>query len=156
MGYSIQERSQLLAYLSEQKWLHREKGAYYNPREDKNFTPPDRKPNICKNQPKQMIKYINIQNALCPMCTKKDSINDKTTLIVSKCSPKHLEQAHSIHIEPIENIIEEVMDMNESNKYDVDPKHRMTRKQIMDYAKKRIKVSLTKLKNFLKTSKEDM
>ena len=150
VGYSLQERGQLLAYLSEQKWLCRERGAYYNPFQDRSFQMPDPRPNICKNQPKTMIKYINMQNALCPYCTKTIAVNNNTILTVSKCSATHLEQVHSIHLESIESITEAVMEMSEFNKYDTDPKHRITRKQIMEYAKQRIKMSLNKLKDFLR------
>ena len=92
-----------------------------------------------------MIKYINIQNALCPVCAQDTSPK------ISKCTPLHLEEIHNIRIESVQSITKDVLELTKLNRYDVDPKHRMTRNQILECAKERIKPNLKRLKEFLKS-----
>ena len=70
MAYDIHHRSDYLSYISEQKWQFRERGQLYKPWEDENpeIASPKWPENRWKNQPKPMIKYINMQTSLCPAC----------------------------------------------------------------------------------------
>ena len=92
-----------------------------------------------------------MQNALCPECTRTVSRNGKDIPPqIDKCTSAHLKEAHNIHIEPICSITEEIMELTRFNKYNTDQRHRMTRKQIVDYAEDIIKPNLNRLKEFLK------
>src|SRR5688572_22845061 len=57
--------------------------------------------NLCKYQPKAMIKYINMQTNLCPCC--------KANNIIIRCSQEHLENHHNYKIATVHEIIEQVM-----------------------------------------------
>jgi hypothetical protein len=71
MTYNLPTRSCHLHYISTQKWVARLNGTVYEQYGDPNeFARPKRALNLCKNQPKAMIKYINMQTVPCPMCKK--------------------------------------------------------------------------------------
>ena len=145
MAYNIQHRSRLLCYLSEQKWRYRERGEYYNPKYDRNLERPKPQPNIAKNQPKLMIKYINMQTALCPIC----SHSAKAAAFKTRCSPYHLEKVHNIRIDPISNIARKVMQLTKTQQHNRKMKNRVTRRQILKYAESLIEPNINCLKAFL-------
>ena len=69
MGYNLEERSEQLQYISEQKWKYRCDGEIYNSMEDTStIVQKKRTKNICRRLPRVMIKYINMQTSLCPLC----------------------------------------------------------------------------------------
>ena len=92
MGYNIIDRSTLLQYILEQKWAYREKNEYCNGMEDANLVAKleNKAGNLCKDIPRSMIKYINMQTCLCPHC--------KTRGIIANCSSKHIKENHGIEI----------------------------------------------------------
>ena len=98
-----------------------------------------------------MIKYINLQTALCPVCNQMKDVKNAFPLKIFKCTPTHLKEAHNIDITPISDIIEEILDLTKRNSHDTDKKHRITRKQILEYARLQIKPNLNRLKEFIKT-----
>jgi len=70
MGYNLENRSCHIQYISEKKWESRLVGERYVPSSDSNqeFARPPIKPYKCKYFSKKMVKYINLQSALCPKC----------------------------------------------------------------------------------------
>ena len=148
MAYNIQDRSSLLTYLCEQKWQYRLRGLYYAPDQDPNLERPKRMPNVCKNQPKAMIKYINMQTALCPACSRAK--NNKTPVTAkARCSPDHLRQLHNIKIDSISSIMKEVKRLTETQKHNKKNKNKLTRKQILQMAESLIEPHISRLKAFL-------
>ena len=73
MGYSLEERSTQLKHISEQKWQCRRRGRLYAATSDYLQKTWKKTTNICKGLPRAMIKYVNMQTSLCPIC-KKDNI----------------------------------------------------------------------------------
>ena len=100
MGYNLYKRSQHMHYISEKKWESRLKGEKYNPIEDHNkeLACPTKITNKCKYFSKLMIKYINIQTALCPKC--------KEINILKRCTSDHLSTTHNIKTDSIYTIID--------------------------------------------------
>ena len=98
MGYNLENRSCDTQYISEKKWESRLSGERYVPSSDSNqeFARPPIKPNKCKYFSKEMIKYINLQSALCPKC--------KELGITKRCSRDHLDIFHQIKINSIDEI----------------------------------------------------
>ena len=147
MAYDIQERSKLLSYLSEKKWKYRLKGESYKSYKDTSFIAPELPPNLCKNQPKSMIKYINMQTSLCHVCAH---VSDQNYFKNNKrCSQSHLKEFHNIEIDSIYSIAEKVMKLTESqkNKKKGDTS-KMNRKQLVKYAEELIEPNLNKIKAF--------
>jgi len=148
MAYNAQERSQILFRLSEQKWEYRQKGEYYDPKQDPSLILPESQPNLCKNQPKNMIKYINMQTALCPVC--KNNINDSSIPFKARCSLSHLEKVHNLHLEPVGVIAKKVLLLTELQKHKKKKDTgKMTRSQIVKYAETLIEPNLNRLRAFL-------
>ena len=143
IAYSLQEHSKHLAYISERKWQHRQKGESYKQWEDPALKDIEATPNICKNQPKSMIKYINIQTALCPVCCKS---RDQTK---ARCSLEHLKKFHNIHLESIHSVAQEVMELIEAEENKRKEDSKMTHQEILEYAEELIQPNLDKLKAFL-------
>ncbi|MBC7088764.1 MAG: hypothetical protein H5T96_09920, partial [Tissierellales bacterium] len=149
MGYNIDERSKELKYISEQKWRCREEHTTFEQKNDEYLrTLKKLKPeNWCKNQPKLMIKYINIQTALCPKC--------KANEIKARCSVSHLERKHNIQADSIEKITTTIMKLTDKEaKKKREDKTKLTRSFIVKRAEELIKPNLEKLKNFLNVHNE--
>ena len=110
MGYNPQERSEYMKYVSEKKWESRCKGEKYSPKCDPNkkMAIPQNKPNKCKYFSKQMIKYINLQTAICPKC--------KETNPKQICTREHLETVHHVKIDSVESILDQ---LNQTSKKEV-------------------------------------
>ena len=102
MGYNLEERSKYVEYISRKKWEHRLKGEKYSPYCDPNkeLAIPPNKTNKCKYFSKEMIKYINLQTAICPKCKE---INPTQI-----CSGEHLETDHAIKIDSVDCIIDQL------------------------------------------------
>ena len=71
MGYNVEERSKEIHVVSTLKWVCRRNGNIY---EKESSQTKKEKTNLCKNQPKVMIKYINMQTASCSRCKLNNSI----------------------------------------------------------------------------------
>ena len=144
MGYNISERSDLLQYISDMKWRHREKNELYVPQEDDNIsnTLKTKSKNICKHLPKSMIKYINMQTYLCPACKAKGRS--------SRCSADHLEKNHSIFIEKPQKLIEQIEKLTISKKqHRRDDKEHKERRALLKEAEPIIRASTEKLQSLL-------
>jgi len=107
MGYNIQRRSQHIKYISEKKWESRLKGENYNPTKDpnKHLAVPPKNTNQCKYLSKTMIKYINIQTALCPKCKEQN--------LLRRCTQDHLETNHRIKIDSVSQILKHLNSKHE-------------------------------------------
>ena len=142
MAYNLQKRSAHLAYISERKWHHRLSGESYCYWEDPDFEETEPMPNICKNQPKAMIKYINMQTALCSVCKSLNQPN-------ARCSLEHLQTCHNIQIQSISSITKKVMQLTKTQERKKKGQPKMTRRQIVEYADGLIQPSLEKLRGSL-------
>ena len=142
MGYSAQKRGAYLAYTSEQKWQRRQRGEMYRPWEDFELVDDGLFPNLCKNQPKVMIKYINMQTTLCPTCLRYDQLK-------ARCSVDHLQKSHNIQIESVRTIIQKVKQLTKSQESKKNGQPKMNRNEILKYAEGLIQPNLDKLKGFL-------
>ena len=139
IGYNIDERSNELQHISLEKWTCRKQGIKYDRTERGEKTP-----NLCKNQPRALIKYINMQTSLCPTCKDKK--------IVARCSKEHLESIHNYEITDVYEITRKVTDLTEKQKNKDEKKGResqLSRKRIVEYAEKLIQPNVQKLKQFL-------
>src|SRR5687768_624687 len=83
--------------------------------------------NLCKNLPKSMIKYINLQTMLCPHC-KIHGMN-------VRCSKNHLETVHHINIESTQEIIRQIHELTKNNKEEKDNKKAKDRCTKLEIAK---------------------
>ena len=155
MAYQIQERSSSLAFISEEKWRSREKGEMFKLGKCKGLEHhvPEPLPNICKNQPKLMIKYINMQTALCPVCLNQPQANGATGTIRARCSPEHLQKCHNIHIESVSSITQEVMKLTKAEEKKRWDPLKMVRNEILSYAEDLIEPNINKIKAFLNQKK---
>ena len=146
MAYNIDKRSRQLQHTSYQKWIFRTRGQMYdyNLDPDDDLARPNPLPNLCKNQPKSMIKYINMQTSLCPTC--------KTMNIITRCSKEHLEKSHNIKIDAAEEIMKKVTDLTkkaQTRRKEHNDETSLTRKILVEYADNLIQPNLKKLKDFL-------
>ena len=107
MGYNIKERSKEIQKISLQKWLCRKEGKLFEPTRDENRK---LRSNLCKNQPRSMIKYINMQTALCSTCRNNN--------IITRCSQEHLENIHDQKIDSVQEIISKIAEWVENTKVD--------------------------------------
>ena len=124
MGYSLQARSKHIQYVSEKKWEFRLIGEQYFPTKDPNqelaWSP--YKPNKCKYFSKDMIKFINLQCAICPTC--------KDQGITKRCSQEHLDTFHQVKIDSVDIIYDHLIKnsmkevVNSKNKKVKKPKNR--------------------------------
>ncbi len=98
MGYNLEDRSGQLQYISEQKWRCRQLGQLYNHEKGSNvgYTSKTFTRNLCKNMPKTMVKYINMQTSLCLKCKELD--------ITTRCSKDHLGKTHKTVIETVHDV----------------------------------------------------
>ena len=136
MGYNIAERSSKIQYISSKRWESRKNGSLYDILEDQDL--PDefygKYWNPCKNQPKSMVKYINMQTTLCPVC--------KTKNISARCNNVHLETIHNIEIADAYEIIQAVQILNDKlknkkkNKKGEKNSEKLKRKDILEFADK--------------------
>ena len=149
MGYNLSSRSQYIHYISEKKWEYRLEGKIYSPKYDSNseMAKLPLKPNKCKYFSKDMIKYINLQTALCPKC-KELGINQR-------CTKDHLELTHHVQIESVDTIYNHLKNnsakkiLNEKNQIISKHKDREEMiqifKEILDPNSKKIKQFFTQL-----------
>ena len=142
MRYNLSTRSQELQEISKKKWNDRQsRSNTENHRDDIRLR---RKPeNWCKNQPKSMIKYINIQTSLCPKCQVNGSIK--------RCTNDHLTHFHNINTDSLETIISKIIEItkDQAKKKKNEENNRLSRKSIVRIADELIKPNLEKIKNFL-------
>jgi len=143
MGYNLDIRSSMMSIRAADKWRLRKEGCLYKPIESENVL---RSCNLCKNQPKSMIKYINMQIALCARC--------KSNNVIVRCNKDHLEAKHGIVVDSVYEIADKVKDLvkadnnrRKTQKQNRSPK--LTRKKIMNYADEVIQRSIEKAKVFL-------
>jgi hypothetical protein len=142
MGYNIEERSEEIFRISQNKWICRKEGRWYKHVCAKNGS--KKTSNLCKNQPKAMIKYINMQTSICPRCQDMN--------ITTRCSTEHLELYHGEKIDSVSEIIEKVTDVVKEQKIKKKKKHEnifLTRKNVIEYAESLIQPNIEKLKRFL-------
>lgn len=139
MGYNIEERSKFLRHISEKKWELRAKNEIYILKNDNNINKPPRfrTQNLCKNLPKSMIKFINIQTCLCPHCQKKG--------INTRCSRKHLDNFHQVSIESTKNLIKKINEVINEKTEEKKAKSRCTKLEI---AESYIMNEMQKIKSF--------
>jgi hypothetical protein len=146
MAYNIQSRSKQIQYISEQKWIYRLEGKTYKQEAD-NRTESQQEMKIknwCKNQPKSLIKFINIQTALCPKCKEKG--------FTTRCTRSHLAKVHHIKVESIETIVDTILELTEEQtRKKRDDETKLSRENLVKKANEIIQPNLHKLKNFLNT-----
>ena len=108
MGYNLIKRSRQIQHISTRKWECRLKGETYERELDPNreISQTGKAASLCKNQPKMMIKYINIQTALCPKCKQEG--------IKTRCSRNHLKYSHKIEVKSIVAIMNKLVKLNEA------------------------------------------
>ena len=135
MGYDLEIRSKYLQYTSCQKWKHRLLGKLYSPDLDPNeFAKSRCCTNVCKDMPKLMTKYINMQTILCPICKERE--------IITRCSIAHLASGHKIHIDSISQIIDKSKEIRKQN----NKLNRTERHEIME---KLISINIEKIKKLI-------
>ena len=105
MGYNMEERSRMLSDISLQKWSCRVEGRLYSKESSRDMPP---KLNMCKNQPKLMIKYINLQTALCTKCQSNN--------ITVRCNKEHLEKFHGCSIDDVREIVNKMTELMKSQR----------------------------------------
>lgn len=142
MGYELTERSEYLYHVSEQKWIFRERGEAYKQSEDKCL--PAKKQsqhqNLCKNMPKMMVKYINMQTALCPKCKQNGRL--------VACSRDHLEYSHDILIDTIYQLTEKLKTPKEARSRECDNVNKK-RATALKAAETLIQINIEKIEGFL-------
>ena len=90
-----------------------------------------------------MIKYVNMQTSLCPICKKNNILRQSNT--------QHLNQTHRANLEETDEIIRNVKQLakkakeDSSNKKDGGSK----RKAFMEIAESYIQINIEKLKQVL-------
>ena len=139
IGYNLNERSNELHQTSFERWNYRKAGMRFT-----SGLKEEELSNLCKNQPKSMIKYINMQTCLCPVCKDQN--------IVARCSKEHLESTHNYTIASVHEIALKVLDLTKKQKNKQTRKNKTTlmlRENIVEYADKLIQPNLEKLKCFL-------
>ena len=143
MAYDIQHRSDYLSYISELKWQFREQGQFYKQWEDENpeIANPKWPKNLCKNQPKSVIKYINMQTSLCPLCKR---IN-----LIARCSQEHLRDYHRIQFDSVQTLATKVLKLTTAQIKKKRIEDRQTRGELVKYAESLILPNITKLQTFL-------
>lgn len=144
MGYNADERSRDMYTVSSQKWICRKEGKIY---EKETLQIRKKTPNLCKYQPKAMIKYINMQTSLCPECKRND--------VTIRCSREHLEKCHNIRIADEYEIISKVTDFRESQRRNNRSKENpvlLKRGTLLEFAESLIEPNIEKLKTFLNKS----
>jgi hypothetical protein len=144
MAYNIRERSDYLFYVSEQKWRYRKRNEFYHKHDDENLESrkPVEMPNLCKNLPKSIIKYINLQTALCPHCKKNN--------IIVRLSKEHVAQNHNTDILSVHSIARLVRTFVKAKaKKNKNKKEKISRAAIQEYADSLIQENLDKLKRLL-------
>lgn len=140
MGYDIARRSNDLYETSIEKWKCRKEGRIYRVhRIEKDMEVM----NLCKFQPRSLIKYINLQTALCGTC--------KNNNVVTRCSKEHLMRAHDVNVDGVHEISRKIADFvkedrDRRRKAEKDRTMRLKRKEIMEYADNLIQSSLKKVK----------
>ncbi len=129
--------------VSTQKWVCRLNGTVYGQYGNSNeHVRPKRAINLCKYQPKVMIKYINMQTVPCPVCKKQD--------LMTRCNDEHLLNKHNIRITATRMIIEKVVKLTKAEKSKKTNKdEKLSRKEMVGYAEQLIQPELDRLKYFL-------
>ena len=100
-------------------------------------------PNLCKGMPKGVIKYINMQTALCPICKKCDRKNQNNI--------KHLNETHNRDFRTTLEIIEDIKRLTASlkEKAKKERKEKPRRIALMEAAEEVIKDDVEQLKLLL-------
>ena len=94
-----------------------------------------------KYLPKSMVKYLNMQTSLCPVCLKNDR--------KARSSIDHLKKTHGVSIQENKLLIEEICKIEES-KYTNNPETKGNkRKSILEAAESLIMCNINKFQNFL-------
>jgi len=144
MGYNLEERSEQLQYISEQKWKHRCDGEIYNLTSDTNPIVQKKKPkNVCRRLPRVMIKYINMQTSLCPLCKECEAMK--------QCTAEHLAKVHNITIKTTQELIQDLEEMFQKIESQKKSGHenKSKREIMLESAERYIQTSSEKLKQFL-------
>ena len=95
-----------------------------------------------------MIKYINMQTALCARC--------KADKVITRCNKEHLERIHGYRIDSIHEVVEKVSsfvkDDRKKKRKQKDVKiPYLKRKEIMEFADSLIQTNMRKIKICLDT-----
>ena len=136
MGYNLESRSEHIQHVSEKKWEARLNGKQYMAKFPK-------KQNKCKYFSKEMVKYINLQTALCPKCKEQG--------IVKRCSSVHLDTSHHLKIDSVDFIFNYLQEhskkviVDESNRKVTKPKNR---KEMIETFSEIFDPNYNKIKNF--------
>lgn len=129
MGYDYDRRSREMQESARQKWKCRKEGKLLNPGYEERDNHPS---NLCKNQPKSLIKYIHMQRALCKLC--------KECNLIIRCNKEHLEHYHGIEINDRHEIVDLMEDEVKRNKMKrkkwKQSAPRQRRKEIMEFSEK--------------------
>lgn len=146
MGYNIDDRSRKLYNISSQKWNRRKEGKTFDSKSKEKNKDKDREErltfNLCKDLPKSMIKYINMQTTLCPKC--------KMNNMITRCSKEHLEKTHDFKIIDEYEIINQIRILKGNNRRESQNSHKMfKRKERIELAESVIRSNIEKLKQFL-------
>lgn len=144
MGYDLSERSKSVQHISEQKWIHRCERRIYRQNQDlflKELDIKNKKAiNLCKNMPKSMVKYLNMQTCLCPDCKRNGTIN--------RCSVNHMMEKHNIKLDTIHEIVED--SKNEEEDLSIEEgKERPSRNKVLNLNEKLIEKNVLKMNRFL-------
>ena len=102
--------------------------------------------NICKNQPRSMIKFINMQTALCAECKSKN--------MMVRCNEEHLGAVHGVMVDSVYEIVDRVKELmkEESSKRGKQKQCRrieLAREEIMSLVDGEIQRNIEKVKMFL-------
>jgi len=149
MGYDLQKRSAVLYDVAVDKWQQRFKSTQIVNLQSHTKTDgvsrSTKEINLCKYQPKEMVKCINMQSSLCPKCQASNITHQRTI--------NHLKTQHNIQIQSIQEMVEGRERMlkprvrNEKEK--TDKKVKVSRKEKVAAATKILEPNLLKLKSFL-------
>ena len=99
----------------------------------------------CKDMPKSLVKYINMQTCICPSCKKGGRI--------TRCSIQHLEKEHKISIPTTDNLIDIIQKEQEvvrKVKDETETEETLTkREKLLNIAEGHIQNNICKLQEFL-------
>ncbi len=112
---------------------------YKDPNE---FATPKRASHLYKNQPKAMIKYINMQTLPCPSCKEHG--------IIARCSEEHLHVRHGLIMDSVYMIMEKIVNLTKAEEKKRNKGERkLTRKEIVGHAERITLSEIGKLKQFI-------
>lgn len=145
MGYNLDTRADKVKYISKQRWRHRLRGELYDiatdtdPRVQVEVTV-----NMCKGVPKGVIKYINMQASLCPICKSKN--------IKRQSNTHHINKAHKYNFKTTQQLIQEIKTQTEKLKKEAkaEKKRKPKRMALLEAAETLIQADVDKFKSFLR------